>query len=304
MANENDNAGEFGRLSSDRLTALSSVSSASFGVEIAARSRTGKKNSVSQDHYLILSAARSLKFLMTNLPKGALSQDLDEVAYGMLVADGMGETPAAKVASALALCKLAELVVDTPDWILKLNEQKAAEVMQRMVDRFLLVDETLRRYTEKLPDLLGMSTTLTAACSLGADLFLGHIGDSRAYLLRKDELYQLTRDHRVAEALREAGIIESDDVIVHGMRRVLTAALGTSQLNVDPQVRHLRLSSGDQLLLCTDGLTESIDESSIADILRKASSADEACSLLLQTAEAGDDDATAVLARYDFPHVA
>ena len=301
---ENDDLGESDLVSSEGISPWPDVTSAMFGVEVAALSHTGKRNTTNQDHHLVLSAARSLKFLMTNLPKGALPQALDEIAYGMLVADGMGQSPVGKVASGLALCKIVELVAETPDWILKINEQKAAKVMQRMARRFLQVDKTLRRYTQKIPNLLGMATTLTAACSLGADLFLGHIGDSRAYLLRKDELYLLTRDHTVAEALSDAGIIDPENVIVHGMRRVLTAALGTSQLNVEPQVRHLRLCSGDQLLLCTDGLTESIDEGSIADILRKTPSANQACRALLKSAEAGDEDATAVLARYDFPQVA
>jgi len=276
-----------------------------FQVEIAAQSHTGNDGSNNADHYLVLRAERSLESVLTNLPEAVLPRRFDEVAYGMLVADGLGGMPADEMASAMAVSKLVELVVNTPDWIMKINRRKAAVVKRRMIERFRQVDEALRQHTEKEPRLLGMSTTLTVACSLGADLFLGHIGDSRAYLLRGDELHQLTRDHTLEQALIDAGIGEAENAIVRSMRRVLTAALGTSGLQFDPEVQHLQLCPGDQLLLCTDGLTESVDAATTASILRAASSADEACRALIEAAlSGGGDDVTVVLARYRFPQAA
>jgi protein phosphatase len=286
----------------DPYTPQELLSSSMFQVELAALSHPGKNRTRNEDRYLVLRMERSLKTVSTNLPEAALPRKLDETAYGMLVADGMGTMPAGDLASALAVRKLVELVIKTPDWIMKMNRRKAAVVKRRMTERFRQVDEALRQRAEKNPRLEGMSTTLTVACSLCADLFLGHIGNSRAYLLRGRVLHQLTRDHTLAQAMIDAGIGEAKNVIVRGMRRVLTASLGTARPQVDPQVQHLKLCHGDQLLLCTSGLTESVDTETIRTILRSASSAEEACRALIENALSdGGDNVTVVLARYRFP---
>jgi protein phosphatase len=280
--------------------------SSTFRVEVAAASHSGSDEAHNEDHYLVLRAQRSLEPLLTNLPETTLPPMFDETAYGMVVADGLGGLPFGEKASAMALCKLVELVVDTPDWVMRMSRQKAAVVKRRMTERFNLIDETLRTYAEKDEKLIGMSTTLTAACSLGVDLFIGHIGDSRAYLLRGNGLHQLTRDFTLGQALIDSGIGEAENTIVHGMRRVLTAALGMSELQGVPQVQHLQVQPGDQFLLCTDGLTEHVDASTIAAILKSTNSAEEACRELIRAALSADgkDNVTVVLARYGFPQAA
>jgi PPM family protein phosphatase len=270
-------------------------------VDIAVRSYPTTLGPDNVDHHLIVRAERSLKTLCTNLPEAALPRHFDDVAYGMLIAAGMGGMPAGEMASAMALCKLVELVVKTPDWIMKMNRRKAAVVKRRMSERFRLIDEALKYRAEKEPERLGMSTSLTVACSLGPDLFLGHIGNSRAYLTRDDELHQLTHDHTLSQALIDAGIGESENAVVRGMRRVLTAALGSARLPVEPQIQHLQLRSGEQLLLCTDSLAESVEREGIQAILRHARSADEACRTLVEAARAGGaDKLTVILAGYRF----
>jgi protein phosphatase len=150
-----------------------------------------------------------------------------------------------------------------------------------------------------------MGTTFTVAASLGSDLFIGHIGDSRAYLLRGKRLHQLTRDHTLAQAMIDAGLVGPDDTATRAMRHVLTAALGTTGEPSDPQVQRLHLSDSDQLLLCTDGLTEMVADDSIAAVLTEASSSAAACQHLIDLALAGGglDNVTVVLARYRFPRV-
>jgi protein phosphatase len=138
--------------------------------------------------------------------------------------------------------------------------------------------------------------------SLGTDLFLGHIGDSRAYLFRGEKLHQLTKDHTLAQALIDAGIARADDTSTLAMRHVLTAALGSTGERTDPQVQRLHLSDGDQLLLCTDGLTEMVADNDIAAVLADANSSQAACQALIDLALAGGgkDNITVVLARYQF----
>jgi serine/threonine protein phosphatase PrpC len=284
-----------------------SPASALVKVDLAGLSNRGHVRPSNEDHYFAARIERSLKTLTTNLAEGVLPNSFAETAYGLLVADGMGGMAAGEVASSSALCKLVELVVNTPDWIMRLDQSEDSPlVMQRMTQRFRQIDDDLRDQARKDPALAGMGTTLTVAISLGADLVIGHIGDSRAYLLRGARLHRLTRDHTMAQVLIDAGIAKPRDAATQAMRHVLTAALGSTGEKSDPEVQRLHLSDGDQLLLCTDGLTETVADKVIASTLRDAASADAACGALIDLALAGGgtDNATVVLARYQFPPAA
>jgi len=282
----------------------SSPASAEVKVEIAAASHRGHVRENNEDHYLAVRFHRALETLCTNVEDGIIEPGFYEIGYGMLVADGMGGMAAGEVASRIALCKLVELVVNTPDWMMQLNHRDdISVVMQRMVQRFRQIDATLREQAESDSSLLGMGTTLTVAVSLGRDLLIGHIGDSRAYLLRNGNLHQLTSDHTLAQALIDAGISDPDDTATRAMRHVLTAALGSTAEQADPQIQRLHLSSNDQVLLCTDGLSEMVTRESITSVLNDASSSRLACQALVDLALAagGIDNITVVLARYQFP---
>lgn|SRR5215470_86693 len=282
-----------------------SPASAKIQVEIAAASHVGLVRANNEDHYLALQFKRSLETLFTNVADDCLEPRFDEIGYGLLVADGMGGMVAGEVASRMALCKLVEFVVNTPDWVMKFNDTKdAALVMQRMTDRFRQVDDVLREKAEEDRTLLGMGTTLTVAASLGSDLFIGHIGDSRAYLFRQRELHQLTNDHTLAQAMIDAGVADPEDDSTRAMRHVLTAALGSNGARSDPQVQRLHLSNSDQVLLCTDGLTEMVKDATIASVLSSEASSTDACKKLIDLALSGGgkDNVTVVLARYSFPN--
>ena len=105
-----------------------------------------------------------------------------------------------------------------------------------------------------------MGTTLTAAYSMGIDLFIVHLGDSRVYLHRRGVLKQLTKDHTVAQAMADAGYISPEDVRRHVKRNALTNFLGGHHGKVKAELRWLRLNDGDRLLLCSDGLNEMVDD--------------------------------------------
>jgi PPM family protein phosphatase len=273
-------------------------------VDVAGMSHQGLVRPNNEDHFLVARLGRFLETMMTNLPEGVLPRIFDETAYGMLVADGMGGMAAGEVASSMALITLMELVASTPDWVMKIDQRENADtVLRRMVERFRKIDEALKEETRNDPRLVGMGTTLTVAASLGADLFVGHIGDSRAYLLRGDKLHQLTRDDTMAQALIDAGIAQPKDRATHAMRHVLTAAIGSTGEGLDPEVHRMHLNEGDQVMLCTDGLTEMVEDETIAQTLRTASTADEACRAVIDLAlkNGGKDNVTVVVARYHFP---
>jgi len=285
-------------------TASTSPASAQVKVEIAGATHVGKVRKNNEDHYLAVRVQRSLETLCTNLDENKLDQKFEEVGYGLLVADGMGGMAAGEVASRMALCKLVELVVNTPDWVMRFN-QRADEtiVLQRMTQRFRQVNEALKDEAEQNSSMAGMGTTLTVALSFGARLMIGHIGDSRAYVLRGDKLHQMTTDDTLDQALILAGLAEPDTDATKAVRHVLTAALGAATDRPDPQVVSFKLCPNDQVLLCTDGLTEMVSSEAIVSVLNKADSSQEACQSLIDLAleGGGKDNVTVMLARYQFP---
>ena len=132
--------------------------------------------------------------------------------YGLLVADGVGGQQAGEVASRTAIQAIVDLVIDTPDWIMRLDEPLEREVMDRMERRFQKVREVLVERAEADPKLRGMATTLTVACSLGPVLLTTHVGDTRAYLFRGGKLMRLTRDQTMAQSLADAGAIRPEEI--------------------------------------------------------------------------------------------
>ena len=270
-------------------------------VDLGAISHQGNVRENNEDSYLVMRFGRSLENLLTNIDPDLLDQSYFMSGYGMLVADGMGGMAGGEVASRLALTKLIELIVHTSDWTLALKRQRdVTTVLERMTERFLEVDEILRKEADHDHTLRGMGTTLTVAGAMGNDLIIGHVGDSRAYLLRGDSFEQLTTDHTLAQALIDAGVASRDDPASRSMRHVLTAAVGSLGEQVDPQVKRFKLRTGDQLLLCTDGLTEAVEDEIIAQVLRESTSSQNACQALIDLALAsgGSDNITVVLARF------
>ena len=270
-------------------------------VDVGAVSHQGHVRENNEDSYLVMRFGRSLENVLTNVEEDLLEQNYFMNGYGLLVADGMGGMAGGEVASRLALSKLVELIVETSDWTLALQRhQDVATVLERMTERFLQLDTILRKEADNDHTLQGMGTTLTVAGALGSDLIIGHVGDSRAYLLHEDTLTQLTTDHTLAQALIDAGVANRDDPASRSMRRVLTAAVGSLGEQVDPQVQNFKLSAGDKLLLCTDGLTEMVEDATIAQVLREAKSAQTACQDLvdLSLAGGGTDNVTVILVHF------
>jgi serine/threonine protein phosphatase PrpC len=269
--------------------------------DISGASHQGHVRENNEDSYLVIRFGRSLERLATNLDEHLLEANYGLTGYGMLVADGMGGMAAGEVASRRALSTLIELIVDTTDWTLALKRDKDVKtVLDRMTRRFFQIDKILKDEAARDETLDGMGTTLTVAGMLGTDLVLGHVGDSRAYLLREDTFRQLTTDHTLAQLLIDAGVASSGDPASRSMRHVLTAAIGSLDERIEPQVQRFRLMPCDQLLLCTDGLTEMVEDELIADVLREATSAKSACQNLIDLAlsAGGTDNITVALARF------
>jgi protein phosphatase len=277
-------------------------------VDLAAVSHQGLVRPNNEDHYLVLHYGRTFEKRLTNLPSREVPDYSEEVGYAMLVADGMGGAVGGEVASQLALVTLLDLLISTPDWIFGTGDQLAEQVERRLAARYRQVDATLRREAEIDPRLSGMGTTMTVARSVSDWLIIGHIGDSRAYLLRQGTLRQLTKDHTLVQCLVDAGQATPEEAGTHPLRHALTRCLGgpAGTCEADPDVLHIQLADNDQLLLCTDGLTDIVDAETITSILGSTTSAKRACNKLVKQAlkNGGRDNVTVVLARYRLPQAA
>ena len=137
----------------------------------------------------------------------------------------------------------------------------------------------------------------------GRDLLIVHVGDSRAYLFRGDRLHRLTKDHTYAQMMVDAGRLQACDVADSGVRHILTNALGGSVEHVDVDVDQMRLEDGDRILLCSDGLTDLVDDDAITKMLSGAPASSEACNQLMQLAldRGGRDNVTVIVAAYTLP---
>jgi serine/threonine protein phosphatase PrpC len=273
-------------------------------VDLAGATHPGKVRPNNEDHFLTARYGRFLERLDTNLPEGDILPRSEETGYGMAVADGIGGGAAGEVASRLAINTLVNVVLNTPDWILVLDDDEFMQkVVSRARERFRQLNAVLTEQGRADPSLRGFGTTLTLALSLGNDLVVAHVGDSRACLLRRGQLRKITREHTLAAALADEGVLPQQEVATHRLRHVLTRALGMEHEPMKADVHRLTLQDGDRLLMCTDGLTDMVKEERIAELLGQAESADQACRQLIDAAleAGGKDNVTVIVARYRLP---
>jgi PPM family protein phosphatase len=275
--------------------------STSVRAEFGALSHPGKVRARNEDHFLVFQIQREQHVLFTNVPDGQLPQRSGEVGYATIVADGMGGMAAGEVASRMAITTGLKLINKSTKWGFKINQKEARELFERVTGYFQEIDKSLTERSQTDSRYYGMGTTLTVTYSVGVDLFIIHVGDSRAYLYRDGVLRQLTKDHTIAQAMADAGYIAPEEVRRHRRRNVLTKYLGGHHGKVKADVRWLRLAASDKVLVCTDGLTEMVSDSAIAEILSRHEKPDAAVQELVDEAlrRGGADNVTVIVARYE-----
>jgi protein phosphatase len=265
-------------------------------VEFGARSDLGKVRRNNEDHFAVIQRTRSRKVVMTNMPPTDLSLS-EDVSHVMVVADGMGGAAFGELASRLALKTADELVGSACSWIAKLHDLDSPSTQDRIQAYADVIQETLLEYAENDPRMAGMGTTLTCAHVVGSDIVITHVGDSRAYHFRAGQVQQVTRDQTLAQDLMDAGMPARD---TQRFRHILTNCFGGDARQVHSEVYHLRLQHGDAILLCTDGLSDLIDDFEIAEVLTAEATAQAACDLLVRMAldRGGRDNITVVVGRF------
>ncbi len=236
---------------------------------------TGRSRTNNEDSYVVL--------LPPNVPSG-----VDAI---LAVADGMGGHQAGEVASDLAVKTVSR----------GLGRRGNTSTRRKGFP------EALKTVAEQANQLInleshgehqGMGTTLTLVAIQGNRLQLAHVGDSRAYLLRKEELRQITQDHSWVVQEMRAGRITPEEAETHPLRNLLTRALGTKE-SVSIDTDSLNLYEGDLLLLCSDGLHGVVSDDQIRASLMYKKDPQAACDELVRLANelGGPDNVTVVVAR-------
>ena len=206
---------------------------------------------------------------------------LGQHVYG--VADGMGGHLAGDIASRMAADLLTEMLQD---------REPSPDALKQCVQ-----DMNLRVYERQLDDpaLSGMGTTLTVIWDSPDCLYLAHVGDSRAYLLRNGDFRQVTDDHSLVGEMIRSGLLTPEEAAVHPYRHMITRAVGTDP-DVEPDILTLDKAASDRWLICSDGLSGCVSDGTLRDLLTLPDMAEAADRMLEQAlGNGGQDNITLVI---------
>ena len=205
----------------------------------------------------------------------------------LVVADGIGGKAGGAVASRLAVKSMTE----------SLCANSAQTPEERLAEAAATANQSLRDYAAQNLSVTGMGTTVTAALVKGDTAYIAQVGDSRAYLVRGDSIRQLTKDQTLAQYLSE---LTPDKPISAKLNNVLMQAVGLEP-HLTATVSQIKLRQGDCLLLCSDGLTNKLDEMEIVQVLQEVHNVQVAARWLVAQANqrGGEDNITVVLARFE-----
>ncbi|MCD6451782.1 MAG: Stp1/IreP family PP2C-type Ser/Thr phosphatase [Acidobacteria bacterium] len=250
-------------------------------LDYAALTDRGRKRKVNEDAYIV------------NKEVGLL-----------VVADGMGGQVAGEIASQIAVETIERFVIKTEEereitWPLEYREELSHN-QNRLITAIKLAHNRILSIGSEKKGYQGMGTTVVASLLSKGKADIAYVGDSRAYLIRKKKLFQLTSDHSWVNEQLKKGLISPQDAKVHPLRNVVTRALG-GKLQLEVDILSSPLKEGDILLLCTDGLNSMLDNEEILKIiLANENNLRKAVENLIKKAneKGGEDNITVILARY------
>lgn len=270
-------------------------------IECYGMSHCGVVRSMNQDRFLISTLNRTM-----NIEQSNLHPQHHELLYGeveatlLVVADGMGGHRGGEIASELTVRAIGSYVLHTMPWFVQLSQEDDHSFREELARLLRFSQGRLNKLVERLPGYAGMGTTLTIAYILREDLFVMHVGDSRAYMYRDNQLHRLTRDHTVAQKLVDSGHLDPSLVESSPFSHMLYNAVGTSENQTAvPDLFHFRLQDKDQLLLCSDGLIRHLKDDDIANELNSAETVEDKCKRLVQRAVdgGGSDNITCLIGK-------
>ena len=210
----------------------------------------------------------------------------------LIVADGMGGHAGGEVASSIAVATISGMLKTG------LTSGDAGSLIRGAIEQ---AGEAIRARAETEPELYGMGTTLVLALCRGDSIQLAHLGDSRAYLIHNGVIEQLTEDHSLVAQMVKAGQLTTEEAPRFHLRNVVTRSLGSPQL-AQPDLSVVEWTRGDYLLLCSDGLTNMVDDADLRSLISEGGGdLERSCqeAIFLANRNGGKDNITAVLAYHE-----
>jgi protein phosphatase len=268
-------------------------------VELHAKSDVGRVRRGNEDNFLLLDLGTQKAWTGSDgseNPEEMRRLDIGDEGLVLVVSDGMGGALAGDVASRMAIDSVREVMVG--------NDGKGCDPDASLVD--CLKHATLQAnraiHFKSLEDsrCSGMGATLTGAAIRHDKLDLVQVGDSRAYVMRGEQIRLATKDQSLVQQLVDVGQISEEEAETHMFRNVILQALG-AQTELTPATARIQLREGDMLLLCSDGLSGKLRNEEIRQIVAKSSDdLGGACAALVAAANdrGGEDNITVVLARF------
>jgi serine/threonine protein phosphatase PrpC len=213
------------------------------------------------------------------------------VPVSFVIADGMGGHNSGEIASKMAVDSVSAQILENPHTLIDeagilISIKEIMENTNRAVYEKSIGDEATK----------GMGTTLILAVMLNKKLHIGHVGDSRAYIIRDERIEQLTTDHSFIEELIKNGSISRAEAAVHPRRHVITRAIGCME-EVEVDTYSCNIKDNDVFLLCTDGLSNMLDDEEILSAISGTEDLHQACIKLVDMANecGGEDNVTVIL---------
>jgi PPM family protein phosphatase len=259
-------------------------------VRVVAASDVGTMRRSNEDYFLVSDLVRPVTATHGNDVLG----DTLAAEPLLVVADGMGGAAGGEVASGMA----ATVIWSELARAVRARRMSTPPRRRRsLLDAFGVANERIRACAATSPELVGMGTTATAAVLARSELYVAHVGDTRAYLVRDGRAQRLTKDHSVLQYLIDSG---AADAVETGQGHALLRALGP-EADVTVDVVRVPLRPDDVVVLCSDGVWSAVDDDEIAAVASARTALRVACETLIALANerGGRDNATAVVARFE-----
>lgn len=262
-------------------------------LRVAGLTDIGPTRRSNEDQYFVASVRRTFAGGQTHVSSWPTSgPDCSDVTETlMIVADGMGGYAGGELASSLVTRTIANHLLRS----LGTGE----DVTDRMTAAFQRSHRKLQDEARERPDVdPSFGTTVTVAYVAWPTLFVAHVGDSRCSLVRRGRVLRLTKDHTVAERMRDSDVLGHGETPARRFEHILTNAVG-GNIEPRPDTTRIELLPGDVIVLSTDGATRALKDAEVVRILRQSSAPPDACARLIDVARnhGSKDNATAIVAQ-------
>ncbi|OZU90367.1 protein phosphatase [Virgibacillus indicus] len=211
-----------------------------------------------------------------------------------VIADGMGGHQAGDVASEMATTLIKN------EWE-ECSEMRSPEESAAWLSKTIAyLNKEIYAHATQNEECFGMGTTIVIMICIEDIITVAHIGDSRCYILNENGFNQITEDHSLVNALVQSGQITKDDALSHPRKNIVLKALGTEE-QIEPDIQTLELEQDNKILLCTDGLTDKVQDAELLEIIQTSEDIETAGKSMIESANdrGGDDNITLILLHHD-----